>query len=135
MKTRAALFLASLWLSCASAQTPVTYKVWCTLHNGGEREYTVPGAISGSVDLPIEMPEHGPVICHIQEIETREKTAGQDAVRASFGVYLSSIQQLQATNSYVPITLLSAGFAAVYGKRIMVLDTPSCAVSIELTKD
>ena len=112
----------------------MTYKVWCTPHNSGEREYTVPGAITGSVDLPIEMPDHGQVVCHIQENEGSAKTDGQEALPANILVALTSLQQLQATNGYVPAGLLNATFPAAYGKRFVVLDTPAYTVSIELTK-
>ena len=134
MKYLLALFLVLIWQPLASAQTPITYKVWCTLHSGGEREYTVPNCIVGSVDLPIELPDYGRVICHVQQNEGREKTTDSGGFPANIDINLSCLQPLGPPNGSTPILIMSAAFAPAYNKRITVLDTPSCAISIELIK-
>ena len=136
MKHLAALFLVLSLPPLASAQTPTTYKCWCTLHGGAEKEYTVPGNIYQEATIPIEVPEYGRVICTVTQNDPQEKTQMMSGGPATLSVSLASMQQLQATKegSYVPMLIMSAGFVPAYNKRIPVLDTPAYSISVELIK-
>lgn len=119
-------------LGAASAQTPITYKCWCTLRGGAEKEYTVPDNLAAEVTLPLEVPDYGRVVCWIRQ----EAGTDKNNLHSGLFVSLSSLQQLQPVQggSYSPILILAAGFAPVYNKRITVLDTPAYSVAIELIK-
>ena len=136
MKYLVALFLALCWQSVAGAQTPITYKCWCTLHGGTEREYTIPSSVYQEATIPVDLPDYGRVICTVTQNDAQEKTSTQSGNSATLSVSLASMQQLQATKegSYVPILIMSAGFIPVYNKRIPVLDTPAYSISVELMK-
>ena len=135
MKILAACFVVLLWLSPASAQTPVTYKCWCTLHGGAEKEYSIPNGIFGQAHLPIELPDYGRVICSLSINQGREKTTSQEAISPNLSVDLSTAQPLETNkDGYTPISVMNGGFDLVYNKRITVLETPAYSISIELIK-
>ena len=74
MRYPSALFFAWCLQSSACAQTPVTYKCWCTLHGGAEREYTVPGNVYPEATIPVELPDYGRAICTVTQNDAQEKT-------------------------------------------------------------
>lgn len=133
----AALLFLLFSATLASAQTPITYKCWCTLHGGSEREYTVPANLSPDVTFPIEIPEYGRVLCHIVTSDAQAGTPNQTAFPASLLFSVATIQQLEAgkDGSYTSVVLVEGRFAQAFNKRILVLDTPAYSLSVELLKN
>lgn len=126
------LFFVLILLDSASAQTPVTYKCWCTLRSGAEKEYTVPNNLAAEATVPLEVPDYGRVIRWVRN------TADDDKNNPQFGLFvsLSSLQQLQPAQggSSSPVLILAAGFTPVYNQRLTGLETLAYSVAVELIK-
>ena len=97
----------------------------------------MPGTLSPSVTFPMEVPEHGRVVCHLSTSDAQAGTASQPAYPPSLGFSLATLQQLEPgkDGSYSSVVIMDGSFPQVYNKRITVLDTPAYSLSVELLKN